>query len=163
VHNGGPAGVGITFEPDLRPGSMTHGMHIVTRIRPNSPAHHSGRVQVGDVLAMIQQAGDPKSYPTAGLPISRVLAMLTGPPNTVVKIHILDGEFTYLPPKVFVCTRELIPTGITQSDVRFTPGPAVAHPLSQQPPGSALPAMMSGGSAVPAIQHQYGRPVDFRS
>ena len=31
-----------------------------------------------------------------------------------------DGEFTYLPPKVFVCTRELIPTGITQSDVRFT-------------------------------------------
>ena len=32
------------------------------------------------------------------------------------------------------------------------PGPAVAHPLSQQPPGSALPAMMSGGSAVPAIQ-----------
>ncbi len=31
-------GVGITFEPDLQYGSPTNGMHIITKIRPNSPA-----------------------------------------------------------------------------------------------------------------------------
>ena len=34
-------GVGITFEPDLHYGSPTNGMHIITKIRPNSPADKS--------------------------------------------------------------------------------------------------------------------------
>ena len=49
-------GVGITFEPDLTYGSATHGMHVITKIRPDSPAHksknvfwHSGRGSVVQV------------------------------------------------------------------------------------------------------------------
>ena len=34
-------GVGITFEPDIGYGSSTYGMHVVTKIRPYSPAHKS--------------------------------------------------------------------------------------------------------------------------
>ena len=40
-HAGIPVGVGITFEPDIGYGSSTYGMHVVTKIRPNSPAHKS--------------------------------------------------------------------------------------------------------------------------
>jgi hypothetical protein len=31
--------------------------------------------------------------PVAGLPISKVLSLLTGNAGTSVKLHILDGEF----------------------------------------------------------------------
>ena len=33
--------MGITFEPDMRYGSSTQGMQIITNIRPNSPADKS--------------------------------------------------------------------------------------------------------------------------
>jgi C-terminal processing protease CtpA/Prc len=168
--NGGPAGVGITFEPKHQPGTKTHGMHVITKIRPNSPAHKSCRIQVGDILALIQQAGDPKSYSTAGMPIAKVLAMLTGPAGTGVKLHILDGQFPYLPPKIVVCTREIVPTGITQTQNKVaSPVPVTTQlvpgtssvPIygSSAPMRSAAPMMRSAVPMDPA----YGSARPFGS
>eukprot|EP00277_Geminigera_cryophila_P014039 CAMPEP_0179445442 /NCGR_PEP_ID=MMETSP0799-20121207/28871_1 /TAXON_ID=46947 /ORGANISM="Geminigera cryophila, Strain CCMP2564" /LENGTH=213 /DNA_ID=CAMNT_0021233455 /DNA_START=100 /DNA_END=741 /DNA_ORIENTATION=+ len=142
---GGAAGVGITFEPDLTYGSATHGMHVITKIRPDSPAHKSCRVQVGDILAMIQQAGETRSVPVAGLPIPRVLSMLTGQAGSGVKLHILDGKFPYLPPKLVVCAREMLPTGITQT---HSTGPSYSSAYPMLAAGSSFP-MLAAGSAMP--------------
>jgi len=51
------------------------------------------------------------------MPIEKVLGMLTGMPGSTVILHILDGQFVYLPPKIITCVRENLPTGVTEVQI----------------------------------------------
>ena len=81
------AGVGITFEPDLQYGSPTNGMHIITKIRPNSPADKS-KLPPEPAGLMISASRTRARAP----PRLRAHAHArTGSPSLLLRAHGLDG------------------------------------------------------------------------